>query len=409
MSIIETLKDRGVVFPDPGAVYVGPDVDPARILPGAVLHPGCRITGKRSLVMEGAEIGSEGPAAVHDCAVGRRVRLKGGSFSGSVFLEGSSAGPAAHVRPGTIFEEGASAAHAAGVKQTILFPWVTLGSLVNFCDCLMSGGTGPKNHSEVGSSYIHFNFTPQQDKATASLIGDVPRGVMLRENPIFLGGQGGLAGPCNIAYGTVIAAGTVWRRDIVEENRLWVTGPLSRSAGLKFTPGLYKSISGIVEHNLNYLGNLAALFNWYVHVRSLFFSSEPEKALHKALLDACRSAMEERLKQMSLLAARMPRSIALYRAAEGSPPEHLLSQKQELFDKWPIVEEGIRARLDETADQPPEAFPEAVSKAKDVASGDYVKAVMSLSDADRAAGTAWLSGIVGEVMAIGREVLSSFA
>ncbi|MBI5843942.1 MAG: protein GlmU [Deltaproteobacteria bacterium] len=409
MSIIETLQGRGVVFPDPGAVYVAPEVDPMRILPGAVLHPSSRITGKRTLIMEGAEIGSEGPAVVHDCAVGPGARLKGGSFSGSVFLSGASVGPAAHVRPGTIFEEGTSAAHAAGVKQTILFPWATLGSLVNFCDCLMSGGTGPKNHSEVGSSYIHFNFTPQQDKATASLIGDVPRGVMLRENPIFLGGQGGLAGPCNIAYGSVIAAGTVWRRDIIEEDRLWVTGPLSRSAGLKFTPGLYKSIAGIVEHNLGYLGNLVALFNWYVHVRSLFFATEPEKALHAALVETCREAVTERLKQMALLASRMPRSIALYRAAEGNPPEHLLSQKQELFDKWPIVEEGTRARLDETADQPPEAFLEAVAGAKEASSGDYLKAVLLLDDKDRTAGTAWLDGIVAEVMAMGREVLSSFA
>ena len=75
----------------------------------------------------------------------------------------------------------------------------------------MAGGTSRKNHSEIGSSYIHFNFTPHQDKATASLIGDVPRGVMLDQPPIFLGGQGGLVGPVRIAYGTVIPAGTICR------------------------------------------------------------------------------------------------------------------------------------------------------------------------------------------------------
>jgi bifunctional UDP-N-acetylglucosamine pyrophosphorylase/glucosamine-1-phosphate N-acetyltransferase len=95
------------------------------------------------------------------------------------------------VRAGTIFEEQASIAHTVGLKQTILFPFVTLGSLINFCDCFMAGGTSRENHSEVGSSYIHFNYTPNQDKATASLIGDVPHGVMLNQNPIFLGGQGG--------------------------------------------------------------------------------------------------------------------------------------------------------------------------------------------------------------------------
>jgi UDP-N-acetylglucosamine/UDP-N-acetylgalactosamine diphosphorylase len=86
-------------------------------------------------------------------------------------------------------------AHAVGLKQTILFPFVTLGSLINFCDCLMGGGTSRRNHSEVGSSFIHFNYTPRQDKATASLLGDVPRGVMLDQPPIFLGGREESSGP----------------------------------------------------------------------------------------------------------------------------------------------------------------------------------------------------------------------
>ncbi len=112
----------------------------------------------------------------------------------------------AQVREGCILEEEANASHTVGLKQTILFPFVTLGSLINFCDCFMAGGTSRKNHSEVGSSYIHFNYTPNQDKATASLIGDVPKGVMINQAPIFLGGQGGLVGPSRIGYGTVIAA-----------------------------------------------------------------------------------------------------------------------------------------------------------------------------------------------------------
>ena len=104
-------------------------------------------------------------------------------------------GPGAQVREGCLLEEEANGAHCVGLKQTILFPFVTLGSLINFCDCLMAGGTSRKDHSEVGSSYIHFNFTPDGDKTTASLFGDVPRGVMLDQPPIFLGGQGGAVGP----------------------------------------------------------------------------------------------------------------------------------------------------------------------------------------------------------------------
>jgi UDP-N-acetylglucosamine/UDP-N-acetylgalactosamine diphosphorylase len=96
-------------------------------------------------------------------------------------------------------EEEASGAHAVGLKQTIFLPFVTAGSLINFCDALIAGGTSRKDHSEIGSSYIHFNYTPHQDKATPSLIGDVPHGVMLDQPAIFLGGQGGLC-PCGIRF-----------------------------------------------------------------------------------------------------------------------------------------------------------------------------------------------------------------
>ena len=165
-------------------------------------------------------------------------------------------GLAAHVREGCLLEEEASGAHCVGLKQTILFPFVTLGSLINFCDCLMAGGTGRKDHSEVGSSYIHFNFTPDGDKTTPSLIGDVPRGVMLRERPVFLGGQGGMVGPLRVGYGNVIAAGTILRNDVTEENKL-VVGKSYTGSVTNFTPNQYSGLSRLVSNNVLYLANLA--------------------------------------------------------------------------------------------------------------------------------------------------------
>ena len=97
-------------------------------------------------------------------------------------------------------------AHTVGLKQTIFFPFV-VGELNQFCDALMAG-RNRMEHSEIGSSFIHFNYTPHEDKATASLIGDVPRGVMLDQPPIF-GRAGGIVGPVRMEYGTVLAAGHV--------------------------------------------------------------------------------------------------------------------------------------------------------------------------------------------------------
>ena len=229
---IRQLLQKGVTIPNPDSVQIGDEVKLDRIAgDGVVIHAGCKIFGEKTLIMSGVVLGYEGPVTIEDCQVGPRVELKGGFFRRSVFLERASMGSEAQVRDGCILEEEASGAHAVGLKQTILFPCVTLGSLINFCDCFMAGGTSRKNHSEVGSSYIHFNYTPNQDKATPSLIGDVPRGVMLNQAPIFLGGQGGLVGPLRIEYGTVIAAGVIYREDVSEEGRLFFGhSPVDRSS-----------------------------------------------------------------------------------------------------------------------------------------------------------------------------------
>ena len=183
MTNIEKLIKKGVQIDQPSSVEIGADVDVDRIsADGVVIYAGCKIFGPDTLILPGVKLGYEAPATVDNCQIGPDVELKGGYFNQSVFLEKAKLGMGSHVRVGTILEEQAVIAHTVALKHTILFPFVTLGSLINFCDCLMAGGTSRKNHSEVGSSYIHFNFTPSQDKATASLIGDVPRGVML--NPV---------------------------------------------------------------------------------------------------------------------------------------------------------------------------------------------------------------------------------
>jgi bifunctional N-acetylglucosamine-1-phosphate-uridyltransferase/glucosamine-1-phosphate-acetyltransferase GlmU-like protein len=160
-------------------VVVGEEVDCSRIADDVSIHPGCRIQGAETSIGPGCVIGAEAPATIDNCQLGRNVELKGGYFSGATFFDDANMGSGAHVRAGTILEEEANGAHTVGLKQTILMPFATLGSLINFCDILMAGGTSRANHSEVGSSYVHFNYTPHQDKATASLVGDVPHGVFL--------------------------------------------------------------------------------------------------------------------------------------------------------------------------------------------------------------------------------------
>ena len=176
------------------------------------------------MILPNVRIGYEAPVTLENTLVGEGSRLEGGFFQDAVFAGKNVFGSGGHVRKGTILEEEANAAHTVGLKQTLLFPFVTLGSLINACDCLMAGGTSRKNHSEIGSSFIHFNYTPNQDKATPSMMGDVHHGVMLNCRPIVLGGQGGLVGPVRIGYGCMTAAGSIIRKDELKNDRMLIGG-----------------------------------------------------------------------------------------------------------------------------------------------------------------------------------------
>ncbi len=145
---IKELLNKGVLIPDPHNVHIGDEVDTGRISGnGVAIYPGCKIFGKSVLILDNVKIGYEGPVTLENCQVGPEVTIKNGFLKEAVFLKGVNLGSGSHVRGGTILEEEASIAHTVGLKHTILFPYVTLGSLVNFCDCFMAGGTSRKNHS----------------------------------------------------------------------------------------------------------------------------------------------------------------------------------------------------------------------------------------------------------------------
>ena len=300
---LEALKNKGVVIPDPRQVYLAPEVAPEQVCEGAILHPGCRLIGARTLVGSQAEVGAEGPATVVDTALGRGARVDAGYLEGAVLLEGARAGWGAHFRPGTLLEEAASTAHVVGLKHTILFSFVTIGSNVNFCDCLMAGGTSRANHSEVGSGFIHLNYTPwgeRGDKATPSLIGDVVRGVFLRERRIFLGGVAGLIGPGRIGYGAITGAGQVIRRE-VPENVLSVKA-MGEVEVVRPESHLDRS-EPRGTRNVHYIAQLVALKAWYGQVRRVRVPAGPDHDFERRLLDAAIANLElcinERVKRLN--------------------------------------------------------------------------------------------------------------
>ena len=383
-ALIQHLQSRGVIFLAPETVCVAADVNPDRLAPGITIHPGCRLSGADLSIGSGCVIGAEAPVTVADCQLGAKVHLAGGFFDRATFLDGFKAGSGAHVRPGCLFEEESSIAHTVGVKQTVFLPWVTSGSLINFCDCLMAGGTSRKNHSEIGSSYIHFNFTPHQDKATASLIGDVSRGVLLNQPPIFLGGQGGLVGPSVIEYGTVIPAGQIWRGDVTEPGRLVAKPGFRSTINTPYDPRQYHGIKHILHNNLLYIGNILALDFWYRVVRAPFMLSDPWRAAcYAGARRRLAEILDERVSRLDELAKKVSQSLALNQP-NSSEEEH-----RAFVAAWPAMKEALAALL---AARDAEAVPEpVVALVNALPKEDYLKTVQALSPDDAHLLWEWLS------------------
>ncbi|MGY4508934.1 UDP-N-acetylglucosamine pyrophosphorylase [Bradyrhizobium sp. USDA 3650] len=283
---LRQLSDKGVNVVDPRQTFLDDDVDLDRVFPEAILFPGTRLAGRKTLVGPRAKIGSEGPATVIESVIGESAEIASGYVTGSVLLTKARIGANGHVREGTLLEEEASTAHAVGLKQTVLMSFVTLGSLINCCDCLVSGGRSRSNHTEVGSGFIHFNFTPwgeSGDKATASLFGGVPDGVFLREERIFIGGSSGMVGPTRIGFGSFTTAGQVIRSDVATKR---IRSESQREVDAPWGFAAPRKAADRVERNLEYIGHLVALQAWYRRMRKARVPDDDVSLPQRLTLDA---------------------------------------------------------------------------------------------------------------------------
>ena len=357
---VQALLKRGVKMPDPAQVFVDEEVDPTRVHATAVLHPGTRLQGRRTWLGAGAQVGTEGPATLVDSVFGESASIASGYAKGVVLLRGASLGFAGHAREGTLLEEEASTAHAVGLKQTILLSFVTLGSLINFCDVLMAGGRSRKDHSEVGSGFIHFNFTPwgkAGDKATPSLVGDVVDGALLRQKRIFLGGSSGLVGPRAVGYGSITGAGQVVRRD-VGPGRLVVQ--TSSPVDLALDDVRDERVDKVVTKNVAYIGNLQALRAWCLEAR--LGRARRANAADLAVV------YEEAVRNLDVCLAERVTRLESYLGERGRS----------------LPKSGAPLIL---------PFPLAL----DDSSADHVKWVQEMSDADADKARGWLASIVEQV------------
>ena len=391
---IDLLIEKGVKIPNPESVYISEDVDIERISGNDVtIFSGCKIMGKRSLILENTRIGYEAPVTLENTLVGKNTRLNGGFFQDAVFAGNNVFGSGAHVRTGTILEEEANAAHTVGLKQTILFPFVTLGSLINFCDCFMAGGTSRKDHSEVGSSFIHFNYTPNQDKATPSMMGNVHQGVMLNQRPIFLGGQGGIVGPLRLGYGCITAAGSVIRKNEIKNDRIILGGGF-KNASLPRQEGVYSQVDMIVNNNIEYIAGLISLKVWYTHVRALFVHDYLSGELIKGMQENLADCINERIKRLKIFNEKLVVSKQILSDASKGKKSITICKHEAAIEIVKKAEEIFKKEI--CADQislEGEIFIRAVEKEIKNKGQDYITIIKSLDLKILETGSTWLYGI----------------
>jgi UDP-N-acetylglucosamine/UDP-N-acetylgalactosamine diphosphorylase len=330
--------------------------------------------------------------------LGRNVSLGSGSFERSILLQGVKLGSSIRVRENCLLEEGCEAGFSVDLKQSFLLACVVLGSEINFCDLLMAGGTGRRDHSEVGSGTIHFNFTPfgaSGDKATASLIGDVLHGVFYRSKRIFIGGHASLVGPLKIGFGSVIAAGSRITAD-VEENTLCFGDDRSRADQKDFDFLRYGSIARKVRTAVEYIAQLSLLWHWYKHARYAASSDPLQEKMLEFALALIASGIEMRVERLDALAGNMKESAARNRSAGQ---EALAGQQESFLKGWPAAREKLLRYRQVSGNEPAR---EALCKRIEAVAGSFEGDFPGLiaRGLDRSAidhGKAWLKGITDEL------------
>lgn len=308
---IEALRSSGVVVWSADRVFVGPEVPLERIEPQAELMNAV-IRGERSAIGAGAKLGTSGPAVLDNTQVGRRVEMGAGSYRETTLLEGVKVRGFAELRQGTVLEECAELGHNVGLKHTFFSAGTVAGSLINYCDVLVTGGSSRQDHTEIGSGAIHFNFDPRGDKF-GSLIGDA-RGVLLRQRRIFIGGNTGLVAPVQIGFGAVIPAGGTVRRNVAPDciyQDTQQTHP--ESTDKSFDPDVYYDMSRKLLETAALCGNLSAVEVWYQAIR-LPFCDEFEALLCRGVLNNIRLHLEHRALELDKVIGKLAR---LVESADG--------------------------------------------------------------------------------------------
>jgi UDP-N-acetylglucosamine/UDP-N-acetylgalactosamine diphosphorylase len=208
-------------------------------------------------------------------------------------------------------------------------------------------------------------------------------------------------GPCRLAYGTIIAAGTIYRQDELRPGRL-IFGGAGEGGNISYTPVRHRHDKRIIKNNILYIANLFALMQWYRHVRPLFVSPNFPQVLLAALKEKLERAIDERIKRLGDYCLKMQED----RSLDGnSSPKDLKSDLQ-VIRPWPEIQDYLIARHQVTGDTAlRDHFLKNLNHAIKNSEKNYITAITGMAPGDTQPGTEWLQGIVDEITTAALELM----
>ncbi len=421
-NIITELQARGVIIPAPQQIYVEKDVLPSNIEQGVTLLPGITLQGSKTLLGKNSILGPNGVYSNVRCGTG--VKLGSGYYDNCVFLDGARVRSGAEIRGGTLFMEASEAAHTVGCKMTILGIKVVLGSLLNFCDVFITGGTEePFGFTEIGSGAVHYNFTPNGLKF-ASLVGPGVPGEMFGLFPkTFIGGQTQIIAPNIIGTQVLIPAGTAVR-NCIPDGCLSIEAPL-KATQKPYHPSLITSVKEKFWITAMLVSHYHALYYYFMEVRNKFAIKTKNIFLQKLLLEAgdmILANIQERFHwifdqkeqgQKADLFAKLPLSLELHKKelakASGNAILFYLKQIQEhesLLSHKEILEHKFLAPCSTLPEQ--KDFLEMLDMELSCGSfSSYLDFISRFPEQGKRKGQKWLSALVEKKMEEIKEILKS--
>jgi UDP-N-acetylglucosamine/UDP-N-acetylgalactosamine diphosphorylase len=205
-------------------------------------------------------------------------------------------------------------------------------------------------------------------------------------------------GPCRIAYGTLIAAGSVYRKDQLKADQLLMEGR-GRGGSVPYSAGIYRNVKRQALNNIIYMGNLVALLAWYTHVRRLFIGERFPQALYDGLVDTLHGAISERILRFTDFCEKLNRSNLRYQAQMGdSASAVLVQQKDQLYSNRDQAGELINCFINNLEGYSNKPFLTIIRRTIDSVGASYIHVIKKLDVGESRQGSAWLQRIVDEVV-----------